>query len=81
MSSRSKYRVGRDVTYYPTDAEATTGNGSAGDAWTARITAVNSDDTVNLCVFEADGGVIAKTDVVNGSQKGQFSFDAGPTSV
>lgn len=76
--SRSKYRVGRDVTYRPTDSEATTGGGSAGDEWAAKIVAVNADDTVNLCVFEADGTTLAKTDVSVGSAKGTFDFKAGP---
>lgn len=81
MSDRQRVRVGRDVTYYPTDSEASTGGGNDGDAWTARITAVNNDGTVNLCVFEADGGVLAKTDVEQGGRKGQYDLLAGPDAI
>lgn len=81
MSDRQRVRVGRDVTYYPTDSEASTGNGAAGDAWSARITNVNSDGTVNLAVFEADGGLIAKTDVERGGKKGQYDLLAGPDAI
>lgn len=81
MASRARVRVGRQVTYLPTDGEATTGNGNAGDQWPATISAVNSDGTVNLSVHEADGGFIAKTDVVKGSQKGQFMLSAGASAV
>lgn len=72
MANRSRVRVGRKVTYFPTDAEATTGGGAAGDQWDATITAVNSDDTVNLHVLEADGTVIAKTSVAKGTGKGAY---------
>lgn len=74
MTNRSRFHVGRDVTYFPTDAEAATGNGNAGDQWKATITALNADNTVNLSVHEADGGFIAKTDVPRGQRKGQFDF-------
>ncbi len=74
MTERYRVRVGREVTYFPTDAEAATGNGSAGDHWTATITNVNADGTVNLSVHEADGGFIAKTDVARGQNKGQFDL-------
>jgi hypothetical protein len=73
IMSRNRLRVGRQVTYFPTDTEASTGNGSAGDQWPATITKVNSDGTVNLSVHEADGGFIAKTSVVKGVGKGTFS--------
>lgn len=74
MTDRTRFRVGRDVTYRPTDAEASTGNGSVGDEWRATITATNSDGTVNLHVLEADGTTIAVADVVRGQGKGQFDF-------
>ena len=74
MAERYRVRVGREVSYFPTDAEATAGNGNAGDIWRATITAVNPDGTVNLTVHEADGGIIAKTDVPRGQQKGQFDM-------
>jgi hypothetical protein len=73
-TSRARFRVGREVTYYPTDAEAATGNGDAGDAWYATITKVNADDTVNLNVKEADGGIVAVTDIPRGIRKGEFDF-------
>lgn len=72
--SRSRYRVGRDVQYQPTDAEAATGNDVADARWPARITKVNSDGSVHLFVHEADGTAVAKTSVVRGGGKGQFSF-------
>ncbi len=79
---RAKIRVGRDVNYRPTDAQATTGNGNAGDVWSARITAVNADSTVNLFVYEADGGFVALTDISEGSTKGTFdTLGAGPQTV
>lgn len=74
MTDRNRVRVGRDVAYFPTDAEASTGNGNAGDNWSATITNVNTDGTVNLSVHEADGGFIALTDIARGQQKGQFDI-------
>lgn len=74
MVSRNRSRVGRQVVYRPTDAEASTGNGNNGDTWAGWISAVNSDGTVNLAVLEADGGWIAKTDVAEGTGKGTFSY-------
>ena len=82
MGDRARIRVGRDVIYRPTDAEAATGNGSAGDDWSARITAVNADGTVSLFVYESDGGSIAKTAVSQGGGKGTFDLlAAGPQTV
>lgn len=81
MGDRSRVRVGRRVSYLPTDVEATAGGGNAGDEWAAKITAVNSDGSVNLAVDEADGTSIAKTSVVKGEQKGQYRPDgSGPTA-
>lgn len=81
MGDRSRFRVGRRAVYLPTDAEATTGGGDAGDEWAATITALNTDGTVNLAVDEADGTSIAKASVLRGEAKGQFRFDgAGPTA-
>lgn len=71
---RARFRVGREVTYFPTDAEAATGNDDAGANWFARITKVNLDGTVNLHVLEGDGGFIAKTSVSQADRKGGFSF-------
>lgn len=73
-SGRARYRVGREATYYPTDAEAATGNDDAGAEWPATITKVNLDGTVNLHVLEGDGGFIAKTNVSENDRKGGFSF-------
>lgn len=73
-TSRARHRVGREVTYYPTDAEAATGNGDAGDAWYATITKVNQDGTANLNVKESDGGIVAVTDVPRGIRKGEYDF-------
>lgn len=74
MSDRARQRVGRNVSYFPTDAEAATGNGDADDVWQAQITRSNPDGTVNLHVLEADGGELAKTDVEESNEKGGFSF-------
>ena len=82
MADRQRIRVGRDVTYLPTDAEATTGGGDAGDQWPAKITDVLPNGTVNLTVFETDGTLIAKTGVARGSRKGQFTLDGtGPQAL
>jgi hypothetical protein len=72
MADRQRVRVGRDVTYRPTDAEAATGNGEVDDEWHATISRVNADGTVNLSVLEADGGFIALTDIAQGQVKGTF---------
>ena len=77
MTDRSRVRVGRDVTYFPTDAEAATGNGATGDQWPATITRVNADSTVNLSVHEADGGFIAKLNVARGVGVGTYSAHSG----
>lgn len=69
---RSRVHVGRQVIYLPTDAEAATGNGNAGDQWAAVVTAVLADGTVNLFVYEADGTAIAKTGVSRGGAKGSY---------
>ena len=74
MADRQRIRVGRQVAYRPTDAEAATGNGNVGDVWSATISAVNGDGSANLSVVEADGGLIAKTGVTQGAGKGQFDF-------
>lgn len=74
MADRQRVRVGREGAYYPTDAEAATGGGASGDAWSARIVNVNLDGTVNLAVFEADGTMLAKTSVSQGNSPGTFSL-------
>ena len=76
MANRQRQRVGRTVDYFPTDAEAATGNGDVDDVWDATITAVNDDGTANLQVKEADGGLLAKTDVSRSNEKGGYSFNA-----
>lgn len=73
MANRTRVRVGRKVTYFPTDAQASTGNGSAGDQWPAVITRVLADGTVNLSVDEADGGVLAVTAISKGTTKGTYN--------
>ena len=74
MADRQRQRVGRKVAYFPTDAEAATGNDDSDAEWEGTITKTNSDGTVNLHVKEGDGGIIAKTDVEKGNVKGGFSF-------
>lgn len=73
-SGRARFRVGREVTYFATDAEAAAGNDDDGAKWFARITKINLDGTVNLHVLEGDGGFIALTDISEGDRKGFFSF-------
>jgi len=72
MTDRKVVRVGRAVTYFPTDAQAATGNGQAGDSWRATITAVAQTGLVNLSVHEADGGFIALTGIAETARKGGF---------
>ena len=73
-SGRVRFRVGREVTYFPTDAQAATGNDDAGAKWFARITKTNLDGSVNLAVEEGDGGRLALTVISEGDRKGFYSF-------
>lgn len=74
MTDRQRVRVGRSVTYSPTDAEAAAGGDASGALWPATVTLVNPvTATVNLIVFRADGTTLAKTAVSLGSQKGSYS--------
>ena len=73
VTDRQRVRVGRDVAYQPTAAEAAAGGGAAGDIWSGRITAVNPDGTVGLIVFKANGVVLSLTGVHQGSTAGTFS--------
>jgi len=77
MADRKRVRVGRAVTYFPTDAQAATGNGSAGDSWLATVTAVAQTGLVNLSVHEADGGFIALTGIAQSGRKGGFATVGG----
>jgi len=80
--SRARIRVGRDINYRPTDAQAAAGGGNVDDVWAGRISAVNADGTVNLHALEADGGELALTSIGRGSQKGQFDLlGVGPQGV
>lgn len=72
MTTRTRLRVGRQVTYFPTDAEAAAGGGVSGDEWPAIIANVNADGTANLNVTEADGGVLAVTSASQGTTQGRF---------
>lgn len=82
MTDRQRIRKGRDVSYFPTDAEATAGGGSAGDTWPAKITDVAADGTVNLFVYETDGGTIPLTGIALGTSKGTFSLlQTGPQAL
>jgi len=74
MADRQRQRVGRRVAYFPTDAEAATGNGDVDEVWEATITRTNTDGTVNLHVLEADGGELARLNVERSTEKGGFSF-------
>ena len=74
MADRQRQRVGRKVAYFPTDAEAATGNDDAGAVWEGTITKTNSDGTVNLQAKEGDGGILARTDVLRTNVKGGYSF-------
>jgi hypothetical protein len=74
MADRQRQRVGRSVAYFPTDAEAATGNDDVDAVWDASITGTNPDGTVNLHIKEGDGGTIAKLNVERSNEKGGFSF-------
>jgi hypothetical protein len=74
MVDRQRVRVGRNVTYRPTDAEAATGGGSVGDAWPAKITGVAASGAVNLFVYETDGTAIALTGILRGQAKGTYDL-------
>ena len=71
MADRSRLRVGRRVTYFPTAAQQAAGGG--GEQWSATITAVNADGSVNLNALEADGGILAVTSVAKGTTAGTFA--------
>jgi len=79
--NRARVRVGRHVTYFPTDAEATAGGGNAGDRWPAVIADVNSTGTADMTVFRANGTTLAKTAVSRGQIKGTFDVLAGAAAV
>jgi hypothetical protein len=79
MADRQRIRVGRDVSYFPTDAEASAGGGEAGDTWFARIAKVNADGSVNLNVIQGDGSELALTDIARGQRKGTFGLRGGIT--
>lgn len=70
---RQRIRIGRTVTYSPTDAEATAGGGAAGDLWPALITYVNPDGMVNIIAFRPSGTTLAKTSIALGAAKGTYS--------
>lgn len=74
IRSRARQRVGRQVRYFATDAEASTANDDSGAAWPATIVKCNVDGTVNLLVQSGDGTAIDKTDVEQSDRKGGFSF-------
>jgi hypothetical protein len=81
MTDRSRIRVGREVTYRPTDAEAATGNDDNGALWKGTIAKVLAGGAVNLHVIEGDGGTIAVAAVVESQQKGGFTLiGMGPTA-
>ena len=77
MANRQRIRVGREVSYFPTDAEATAGGGSAGDSWFARIALVAQDGSANLNVVQSDGTELAVVAAARGQSKGQFDLTGG----
>ncbi len=74
MTDRSRIRVGREVVYRPTDAQAATGNDDNGALWSAKITKVLADGSVNLHVLEGDGGFIPVAAAIESQQKGGFTL-------
>lgn len=73
MTTRARIRPGRECAYFPSDAEAATGGGSAGDVFPATI--VRTVGTaVNLHVLEPDGTTLALTGVLRGQAKGQYDL-------
>ncbi len=77
MADRQRVRVGRGVTYFPTDAEASAGGSDDGAAWIATIGGVNSDGSVNLNAIRGDGTELAFTDIPRGIRKGEFDLTGG----
>jgi hypothetical protein len=78
MANRTRVRVGREVTYLPTDGEA--GGISDPGGWVAKIVNVNVDGSVDLHVVKGDGTSMAKTLVHRGAQQGNYSI-LPPTGV
>lgn len=72
--SRARTRVGRQVRYLATDAEASAVSDTAGAAWIATIVKVNRDGTVNLLVQRSNGTTLAKTSVSQSDRKGGYMF-------
>ena len=82
MTDRQRIRVGRDVSYFPTDVEAAAGGAENGATWPAKITDVASDGSVNLFVYETDGGTIPLTGISRGQTKGTFDLlGTGPQAL
>lgn len=72
--NRARVRLGRRITYYPTDAQVATVSGSAGETWPAAIAKVNADGTVTLNAVRSNGTELAVTSVPQGQAKGAFSL-------
>lgn len=77
MANRQRVRVGREVSYFPTDAEASTGGDAAGVTWPATLAKVFADGTVNLNALQGDGVRLDVTGVAQGQRKGEFDLRGG----
>ena len=73
MADRQRVRVGRDVTYFPTDAQVAAVTGTNGEAWSAKIAKV-STTSVRLNATRSDGSVLALTSIAQGQRKGTYSL-------
>ena len=77
MADRQRIRVGRDVSYFATDAQAAAAGDDNGVTWPAIIAKVNSDGTTNLQAVRGDGTDLALTAVAQGQSKGTFGLRGG----
>ena len=81
MADRQRIRVGREATYFPTDAEAAAVSDPDGVQWPCTLAKVNPDGTVNLEALRGNGTPLAVTDVARGQRKGEFELRGLAQSV
>jgi hypothetical protein len=77
MADRQRIRVGREVSYFPTDAEAAAVGDGEGTTWPATIAKVNSDGSASLQAVRGDGTDLALVAVAQGQGKGTFGLHGG----
>jgi hypothetical protein len=77
MADRQRVRVGRGVTYFPTDVEAAAAGDDNGASWPATIAKVLPDGTANLRILSGDGAADPVLGVARGIRKGEFDLTGG----